>query len=186
MVIQVTKRNPNVVGPLRLTARCAEDPDIKAAWIGGSAVTGGYDDWSDLDVDGRSEVGCTEPNALRVRLRAGRGGAQARRKALGGVGHDRVAIGIGVVWLYAAIRPRYGPGAGTAVKAGVALVLAAAHRVWDEGWFPGGVLMIDMFGYDAPENRVGPEVALASVFTSRSRTRIIASRHSSRSSYRYG
>ena len=29
--------------------------------------------------------------------------------------------GIGVVWVYAAIRPRFGPGAGTAVIAGVAV-----------------------------------------------------------------
>lgn len=45
-----------------LTARCTEDPDIKAAWIGGSAVTGGYDDWSDLDVD----VMCTPGTATAV------------------------------------------------------------------------------------------------------------------------
>lgn len=45
-----------------LTTRCAEDPDIKAAWIGGSAVTGGYDDWSDLDVD----VMCTTGTATAV------------------------------------------------------------------------------------------------------------------------
>lgn len=30
------------------------------------------------------------------------------------------AFGIAAVWLYAAIRTRYGPGAGTAVKAGIA------------------------------------------------------------------
>jgi hypothetical protein len=45
-----------------LTARCTQDPDIKAAWIGGSAVTGGYDDWSDLDVD----VLCTPGTATTV------------------------------------------------------------------------------------------------------------------------
>jgi hypothetical protein len=28
-----------------------EDPDLLAIWIGGSAVTGGYDEWSDLDAD---------------------------------------------------------------------------------------------------------------------------------------
>jgi hypothetical protein len=31
------------------------------------------------------------------------------------------ALGIAAVWLYAAIRPRYGAGAGTAVRAGVAV-----------------------------------------------------------------
>ena len=29
------------------------------------------------------------------------------------------ALGIGIVWLYAAVRPRFGPGVGTAVIAGV-------------------------------------------------------------------
>jgi|SRR5512134_893005 hypothetical protein len=31
------------------------------------------------------------------------------------------ALGIAAVWLYAAIRPRYGPGAATAVRAGIAV-----------------------------------------------------------------
>ena len=31
------------------------------------------------------------------------------------------ALGIAAVWLYAAIRPRYGAGAGTAVRAGIAV-----------------------------------------------------------------
>lgn len=31
------------------------------------------------------------------------------------------ALGIAAVWLYAAIRPRYGPGASTAVRAGIAV-----------------------------------------------------------------
>jgi predicted nucleotidyltransferase len=31
------------------------DPDVQVVWVGGSAATGGYDDWSDLDV----EVLCT-------------------------------------------------------------------------------------------------------------------------------
>jgi hypothetical protein len=31
------------------------------------------------------------------------------------------ALGIGAVWLYAAIRPRYGAGAGTAARAGIAV-----------------------------------------------------------------
>jgi hypothetical protein len=31
-----------------------------------------------------------------------------------------LAFGIGAIWLYAAIRPRFGPGPGTAIKAGLA------------------------------------------------------------------
>jgi hypothetical protein len=34
-----------------LTARAESDPDVMVAWVGGSAVTGGWDEWSDLDVD---------------------------------------------------------------------------------------------------------------------------------------
>ena len=34
-----------------LTARAADDPDVLVAWVGGSAVTGGWDEWSDIDVD---------------------------------------------------------------------------------------------------------------------------------------
>ena len=34
-----------------LTARAGSDPDVLVAWVGGSAVTGGWDEWSDLDVD---------------------------------------------------------------------------------------------------------------------------------------
>jgi hypothetical protein len=34
-----------------LTARAVADPDVLVAWVGGSAVTPGWDEWSDLDVD---------------------------------------------------------------------------------------------------------------------------------------
>ena len=40
----------------------AADPDLRAAWVGGSAATGGYDEWSDLDV----EVLCTPGTYLDV------------------------------------------------------------------------------------------------------------------------
>ena len=33
-----------------LAERVAADPDARCAWIGGSAATGGWDEWSDLDV----------------------------------------------------------------------------------------------------------------------------------------
>lgn len=34
-----------------LTDAARADPDIRCVWVGGSAATGGYDDWSDLDVE---------------------------------------------------------------------------------------------------------------------------------------
>ena len=45
-----------------LRACGAAEPDLRAIWIGGSAATGGYDDWSDLDV----EVLCTPGESVRV------------------------------------------------------------------------------------------------------------------------
>lgn len=42
-------RYEDLIAWLRDFART--DPDAVAAWIGGSAVTGGYDDWSDLDAE---------------------------------------------------------------------------------------------------------------------------------------
>ena len=35
----------------------AADPDLRAAWVGGSAATGGYDEWSDLDIEVLSTPG---------------------------------------------------------------------------------------------------------------------------------
>ena len=55
-------------------------------------------------------------------------------------------VGISAVWLYAAIRPRYGRGAGTAVRAGVAVwVLAyflANLMLGSLGVFPARLLVI--------------------------------------------
>ena len=45
-----------------LRASATDDDQIRAVWIGGSAATGGYDDWSDLDV----EVLCTPGKSVRV------------------------------------------------------------------------------------------------------------------------
>jgi hypothetical protein len=45
-----------------LTARATEDPDVRCVWVGGSAATGGYDDWSDLDLD----VLCTPGTSTAV------------------------------------------------------------------------------------------------------------------------
>src|SRR5262249_26781584 len=54
--------------------------------------------------------------------------------------------GILCVWLYAAIRPRFGPGAGTAAKAGFAAWLFAgllsSIAMWNMGLFPVNLLMI--------------------------------------------
>jgi hypothetical protein len=55
-------------------------------------------------------------------------------------------LGIAAVWLYAAIRPRYGPGAGTAVKAGLAVWFLAYFLVSvgnaNMGLFPARLLAI--------------------------------------------
>lgn len=34
-----------------LRTHAADDPDLRLVWVGGSAATGGWDEWSDLDVD---------------------------------------------------------------------------------------------------------------------------------------
>src|SRR3954466_15717967 len=34
-----------------LTAAAAADPGVRCVWVGGSAATGGYDEWSDLALD---------------------------------------------------------------------------------------------------------------------------------------
>jgi len=45
-----------------LTERSVSDPDVLVTWIGGSAATGGWDEWSDLDLD----VLCTPGTAADV------------------------------------------------------------------------------------------------------------------------
>jgi hypothetical protein len=49
-----------------LAEQGATDPDVRVVWVGGSAATGGYDEWSDLDVD----LLCTpgEADAVHERL----------------------------------------------------------------------------------------------------------------------
>jgi predicted nucleotidyltransferase len=49
-----------------LARQGADDPDVLVVWVGGSAATGGYDQWSDLDV----ELLCTpgEHDAVYERL----------------------------------------------------------------------------------------------------------------------
>ena len=54
--------------------------------------------------------------------------------------------GIGAVWLYAAIRPRYGQGVGTAVRAGIAVWVLAYFlgnlMFYSLGLFPARLLVI--------------------------------------------
>jgi predicted nucleotidyltransferase len=45
-----------------LTARAEADEDVRCVWVGGSAATGGYDEWSDLDLD----VLCTPGTSTSV------------------------------------------------------------------------------------------------------------------------
>jgi len=58
----------------------------------------------------------------------------------------RFVAGIALVWLYAAIRPRFGPGPRTALIAGAALwYLAYAHSAWINGsigFLPGRLLAL--------------------------------------------
>ena len=61
----------------------------------------------------------------------------------------------GVVQLVSAV-------AGMAGVGKTELVLHTAHQVLADGWFPGGVLFVDMFGYD-PKRRVTAEEALGRV-----------------------
>lgn len=55
-------------------------------------------------------------------------------------------VGIAAVWIYAAIRPRYGAGAGTAVRAGIATwglaVLLANLANYPSGLYPTRLLVI--------------------------------------------
>jgi predicted nucleotidyltransferase len=48
-----------------LTARADADADVRCVWVGGSAATGGYDEWSDLDLD----VLCTPGTSTAVYTR---------------------------------------------------------------------------------------------------------------------
>ena len=48
-----------------LTEEAAADPDVHCVWVGGSAATGGYDEWSDLDLD----VLCTRGTSTAVYTR---------------------------------------------------------------------------------------------------------------------
>lgn len=53
--------------------------------------------------------------------------------------------------------------AGMAGVGKTAIAVRAASEASLAGWFPGGVLMVDLRGYDSPERRVQPTAALASL-----------------------
>lgn len=53
--------------------------------------------------------------------------------------------------------------AGLAGVGKTTLAVRAAHDAITTGWFPGGVLMVDLRGYDPPERRVQPTAALTSL-----------------------
>ena len=48
-----------------LTTQAEADDDVRCVWVGGSAATGGYDEWSDLDLD----VLCTPGTSTAVYAR---------------------------------------------------------------------------------------------------------------------
>jgi hypothetical protein len=48
-----------------LTEQASADDDVRCVWVGGSAATGGYDEWSDLDLD----VLCTPGTSAAVYAR---------------------------------------------------------------------------------------------------------------------
>ena len=58
------------------------------------------------------------------------------------------AVGIALVWLYAAIRPRFGPGARTAARAGVIawffMTLVQCVVMWNLGLFTQRLIMITL------------------------------------------
>jgi hypothetical protein len=47
-----------------------DDPDVLVVWVGGSAATGGYDEWSDLDVDVLCTPGTVHDVYARLMVRA--------------------------------------------------------------------------------------------------------------------
>jgi hypothetical protein len=68
--------------------------------------------------------------------------------ALGWISMDFVA-GLFAAWLYAAIRPRYGAGAGTALRAGFAtwlIVHVALGALWWNGLYPASLVMASTVG----------------------------------------
>ena len=60
---------------------------------------------------------------------------------------ELLSTGYLIVWMYAAIRPRFGPGIGTAVRSGLAVwfclgVIVTIHMISDNFGFPPGIIML--------------------------------------------
>jgi hypothetical protein len=53
-----------------LTAQAQADPEVRCLWVGGAAATGGYDEWSDLDVVGLCAPGTATSAYARWLARA--------------------------------------------------------------------------------------------------------------------
>lgn len=94
--------------------------------------------------------------------------------ALGGLPSPRVFVGRDseLAELASALRPQRRAGktavviSAVAGQAGVgktALAVRAARQAVDRGWFTGGVLFLDLHGYDPPRRRVQPDQALAAL-----------------------
>lgn len=54
-----------------------------------------------------------------------------------------ILFGILLIWLYAAIRPRFGPGAGTAIKAVIPAWLVSGFAYY--GWVPMGMMTMGLW-----------------------------------------
>lgn len=95
--------------------------------IGGGLLAGAVMNFIDFFVNGfwLAQQWMDEATALNARLAAPEA---ATPSMIGWIVTDFL-LGIFIVWSYAAMRPRFGPGAGTAVKAAL-LVWAISHLAY--------------------------------------------------------
>jgi len=103
----------------------------------------------------RVEAACIPSNiaSIRVLEKCGfsREGLARRYLCINGVWQDHLLFGLLIVWVYAAIRPRLGPGPGTAVKA--TLVVFGASALNMATFAPWMMFLLGkhaMFGHDPP------------------------------------
>src|SRR5262245_37074137 len=83
-----------------------------------------------------------EMDRMVQRLNLDRAALESPRVAISWIVSDFIYVFV-IVWTYAAIRPRFGPGPGTAVKAGLVPYLAVASVMF--GLHAMGLLTPDMF-----------------------------------------
>jgi hypothetical protein len=74
---------------------------------------------------------------------------------------ELLSTGYLIVWFYAAIRPRFGPGIGTAVRSGLTVwfclgVIVTIHTISDNFGFPPGIVLMIAAG-------MLPAIVLASI-----------------------